>query len=300
MAKRKRTTKKRSSNTKRSPRILAKVVDSAADSHKEPQTARSVLAMRFVSYATPLEVARRWLKSDDAQKRQESCKLLEGLFQRFGHSLEIGDQLALAYLESKREVEAQAVLDKLAFLCRNQNEEVLSRRGRFYRDQGDRYIEYPEIGGKVESPTDALRFFRRALDQYEAAYQIRAGHYPAINVAALHHLIAACEPDEGKRKEHLAKCQTVVEDLLARRTSWPAEMYDDEIWHAATAGEAHLLSKKWDEAAKCYQAAQQHREFQGFHRNSMRKGVIRTVHGYRQMGVTELGPFKNLDSVFPP
>jgi hypothetical protein len=262
-------------------------------------TAESVLGMRFISYTTPLALARNWSQSGDKALQSEARKLLEGLFERFPHSLEIGQQLALAYLENRQEAEAKAVLDKLSLMCRNPNEEVLSRAGRLYRDQGDRYVKYPEIGGLVESPPEALSYYRLALEDYTKAYRVRNGHYPGINVATLHLLIAAFETNATNRAGQLQCSQTIAQKLLDRWADWPLETDDDPVWHAATAGEANLLLNRWDAAAECYFAAQQHARFKSFHRGSMRKQVLRILYCHRRLGANDLGPFGNLADVLP-
>ena len=263
-------------------------------------TAQSVLEMRFISYATPLELARRWLQSDKKSEQDQARELLEGLFDDFPHSLEIGQQLALAHIEKGEEDQAKTVLKKLSRLCRNPNEEVLSRMGRIYRDQGDRYVEYPEIGGEETSPPEALRYYRLALEQYTNAYRIRFGHYPGINVATLHLMMAALIDEESQRDRHLQTSRNTAKKLLAERENWPLEMVDDPIWHSATAGEANLLLHHWAAAAGCYHAARQHSEFRPFHRVSMRKQALRIVFCHQQLDVASLGAFDNLENVFPP
>jgi hypothetical protein len=96
----------------------------------------SILATRFVSYIGPLELARRWLQAGDDAKRADATRLLEGLFERFSYSIEIGHQLALAHLATQDKAKAQRVIDQLSCLCRNPHEEVLSRLGRMSRDEG--------------------------------------------------------------------------------------------------------------------------------------------------------------------
>jgi hypothetical protein len=262
-------------------------------------TAKNVLDMRFISYAAPLELARRWSLSEESSHRSEARVLLEGLFHRFPRSLEIAQQLALAYLEEDRQESAQLILDQIALLCRNPHEEVLSRGGRLYRDHGDRYVKYPEIGGHMESPPNAVHYYRLALNEYNKAYQIRFGHYPGINVATLHLLIAALVADEAQRNAHLRHSWSIVQKLLERRATWPHERKDDPIWHWATEGEARLLLKEWDDAAACYRAARQHPQFQAFHGNSMRKQAIRIIYCYRRLGKMNLGPFEDFDEMFP-
>jgi hypothetical protein len=267
--------------------------------------AQDVLATKFVSYATPLEVARRWSQSNDQAERLQARELLRGLFKRFPHSIEIGQQLALAELEAGGEKEAITVLHDIQLLCRNPHEEVLSRCGRVYRDQGDRYVSYPEvpgapevrIGGTAEIPAEARRYYLLALREYTKAYQIRFGHYPGVNVATLHLLIAALDAGGAECDSHLKDCRDTARRLLDHKADWPREHDDDPIWHAASAGELHLLLKEWDTACECYRAAQQHQRFQRFHRTTMLRQVVRIVYGHKRLGVASLGPFDDLAKV---
>ncbi|MFO7901595.1 MAG: tetratricopeptide repeat-containing protein, partial [Pirellulaceae bacterium] len=204
-------------------------------------TAEDVLEMSFISYSTPLDLARRWLQSGDRDERQEAKKLLEGLIGRYPHSLDIGQHLALCYLESEEEERARRILERMSLLSRNPNEEILARGGRVYRDQGDRYVKWQDDDSDRNAELQALRLYRQALQEYEKAYLVRSGHYPGINVATLHLLIAAIEPDEGQQTSHLEESKKVAHELLNDRAKWPSEYPDDPVWHAATQGEARLL-----------------------------------------------------------
>jgi hypothetical protein len=167
---------------------------------------------------------------------------------------------------------------------------VLSRCGRVYRDQGDRYVSYPEvpgapevrIGGAAEIPAEARRYYLLALREYAKAYQIRFGHYPGVNVATLHLLVAALDFSGAERDAHLKDCRATAQKLLDHKADWPREHDDDPIWHAASAGELHLLLQNWQTAYECYRAAQQHERFQAFHRTTMLKQVVRIIYGLAQ------------------
>lgn len=264
-------------------------------------TAKDILKTRFISYATPLELARRWLQSADPALQREALLLLEGLFEQYAHSLEIGQHLVLAYLECRQYDKVQRKLEEIEQLCRNPNEEVLSRWGRLYREQGDQFVAYPEIGrpNRSESPDDAVRCYRLSLAKYSEAYKIRSGHYPGINRVTLLLLIAAFTADAGERAMALSESEKLAKALLARRAEWPREYDDDSIWHDGTAGEANLLLKEWKEASNSYLAAREHSRHKSFHRTAMRKQAIRILHCHRRLGVTDIGPFDQLDQIFP-
>lgn len=273
----------------------------------EQQTAQSLLDMRFISYATPLALARRWARSGEPRDREQALDLLKGLFARFPHSIEIGQELALVYLEARDERAARSVLENLQLLCRNPNEEVLARCGRVYRDKGDSYVAYPEFsgpprvrtGGVTDNADEALRYYDLALQEYKKAYQIRFGHYPGVNVATLHLLLTAFETDDAKRASHLDASMAIARRLLARKAEWPSEHDDDVVWHAASAGELHLLLREWQAAEDSYRTAWRHAKCQEFHSHSMLKQVIRILYAHQRLGVGSLGAFGDISQVFP-
>jgi hypothetical protein len=175
-----------------------------------------------------------------------------------------------------------------------------------YRDKGDSFVTYPiyaeppeiSIGGATENASEALRYYRLALAEYGAAYKIRFGHYPGVNVATLHLLIAAFSSSNSERASNVGASEPIARNLLSRRGEWPLELRDDPIWHAATEGEINLLLKDWPTRYNCYRAAQTHDEFQPFHRGSMLKQVIRIVYCQKRIGVPSVGAFEDLGMVF--
>jgi len=157
-----------------------------------------------------------------------------------------------------------------------------------------------KIGGDVEEPTQALRYYRLALAQYTQSYEIRRGHYPGVNVATLNLVIAAFSNDSGEREAKRQTCKSVAGELLDRKHPWPNEHDDDEVWHAASTGEIHLLQEQWALSEQLYRNAQHNKKCHSFHRTSMLKQVIRITYCYKRLGVTSLGAFDELTNVFPP
>ena len=274
---------------------------------KQPK-AETVLKRRFISYCTPLKIARDWGRDNGAEYREQALILLEGLFEQYPHAIEIAEELALSYLEGNDDVRAQAVLDEIQLLSRSPHEEVLARRGRIFRDKADHFVTYPvyvgppevKIGGPFENLAEALRYFKLALEQYTQSYEIRLGHYPGVNVATLNLLIAAFTSEAGERTERLEKCRSTAKQVISRRQNWPRDYDDDDVWHAASAGEMQLLLQDWPAALENYRHAQAHAKCKAFHRTSMLKQVIRIIYGYMRLGVTSLGAFDKLTNVFPP
>ena len=267
------------------------------------ESAADILKLDFVSYHTPLDKARLWTRSGDPQQKEQACLLLEGLHHKYSHALEIGQEWVLALLECGREDEAKRVLERIEPLHRNPNEEILCRWGRLYKDQGDRYV--PAIGVADEKQTDdpimAERYYRLALTRYDAAYKIRNGHYPGINKATLLLIVGTLGPgpfgtQQSKDRQDSA---ALAQDLLARRRNWPHDLPDDDIWHPATEAEAHLLLQHWEESARLYHIAQAQPNFHPQNQESMRRQVQRILHCFRKIGITNVGPFSDLDAIFP-
>lgn len=268
--------------------------------------AKTVLNMRFISYATPLELARRWARSDDADDRRQALLLLRGLSERFAHSLEIAQEFVLALIEAEEREQATHVLEDVKLRCRAPNEELLARWGRLARDKADECVPYPafpgppavSIGGPIERAPEALRLYAQALQHYTEAYEVRHGYYPGVNVATLHVLIAAFESDELRRDQELERSRSLATVLLSRIKDWTSEHGDDAVWLAASIGEIQLILGKLDEAVRSYQSAHRHKKCQDFHRVSMIKQLIRITYCFNRIGQSDLGPFQDLTEVF--
>lgn len=259
-------------------------------------TVEDVLSMRCVSESVPLELARRWMQSN---RQQDARRLLEELFKRFSHSIEIGQQLALAYLETGDRANATRVLDRLDVLCRNPQEEVLVRRGRLMRDAADKHLERDAHRSEAAAATPALECYRQAHKMYLAAWNVRSGHYPGINVATLHLLIASLVREPTERDSQLAMCSHMAKTLLSCRAQWVSEHADDAVWHAATAGEAFLLQQDWNAAADAYQSAQRLPQFLPGHNKSMRGQVVRILEAFQRLGIEPEGDFIDLERLLP-
>jgi hypothetical protein len=89
----------------------------------------------------------------------------------------------------------------------------------------------------------------------------------------------------------------LTQELLERRSSWPHDLPDDNIWHPATEGEAHLLLQNWKEADQLYRQAQAQTNCQPFHRDSMRKQVERILWCFQQIKIDTSG--FNIEETFP-
>jgi tetratricopeptide (TPR) repeat protein len=253
-----------------------------------------VKARAYPSYHRPLEIARAWLRAGGPQQA-DAVELLRHLRQEYGHVLAIGNELVLALQEDGRPGEALTELDKLERQFPEVDEETRCRWGRRHKEEGDRAWE---AGNLVAAEVDYLR----ALDQYERGYKLRDGHYPGINQATVLLLLAALTRERGNLEqsaEYLRRSAAVAEELLARRGQWPRDFPDDNIWHAATAGEADLLRQRWAEAAHQYRAALTQPNVQPFHRQSIGKQGRRILDAWARLDVRPDETF-DADGLFGP
>ena len=112
-------------------------------------------------------------------------------------------------------------------------EEVLGGFARTYKD----------LGLQAPFGSDRTRYLSRALEEYERAYEISEGYYVGINVAAVAVLLG-----------HSEKAITFAEDVN-QQCSEEVESQPDDYWLLATLGEAALIRRELDAAARWYQAA---------------------------------------------
>jgi tetratricopeptide (TPR) repeat protein len=244
--------------------------------------AQRILHRPYPSYHPPLQAAKKWVRSGKNEQQREAVELLLHLRKRYPHVLAIGHELALALLESGQINEADRLLGELEAQFPNLDEETLCRLGRCSKELGDRCFQ-------ADDQNSAAIYYRRALAKYESANEVRHGHYPGINRSSLLHLL-------GRRAEAVAAAQ----ELLARRDQWPVDETNDlALWHPATEAEARLLLEEWDRAAALYRAVQKNGRFPPHARDSMRRQVERILRGFHHLGVTENGPFQDLNALFP-
>lgn len=257
------------------------------------------------SYHKLLETAQSLARSGQPESRSKAIELLEKLRTRYPHVLAIGQELLLALMEDKKYERAEAVLLELEHAFPNLDEETLCRWGRLLKDRGDVYVRLPwsDPDGLPPDREMAEVFYRKALEKYELAYQIRSGHYPGINAATLLHILGSLRPqtDDSSTPEEFSRASARAEELLAKRADWPRNQPDDEtLWHPATAGEAHLLRREWDRAAQQYGDALKSPKLTAHARESMRRQVIRIVNGFHEHGISVPSPFDDPDVFFAP
>jgi serine/threonine protein kinase/tetratricopeptide (TPR) repeat protein len=106
--------------------------------------------------------------------------------------------------------------------------------------------------------------------------------------------------NEERSLDYLRRAEAVADDVLARRDHWPKDFADDNIWHPATAGEAYLLKRNWQQAASHYAAALGAANAQPFHRQSISKQARRILEALALLEVRPPPPFDNPDTLFGP
>lgn len=254
-------------------------------------------ASRQLSYHRLLRIAQKWIRAGNDAEKREAVALLNELRRAYPHALAIGQELGLALMECGRHDEAEQVLHELEGQFPNLDEETLCRAGRLYKEYGDRHTVAPA------DLNTAAAYYRSAIAKYDAAYQIRLGHYPGINKAALLHLLGTLDPATAQEERSAGfrrQSETVARELLARREQWPHDQPEDlTVWHPATEAEARLLLQEWQRAAALYRQVQQASGLTAHAIKSMRGQVERILHGFRNLGIAEMGPFSDLDALFP-
>jgi hypothetical protein len=249
-----------------------------------------------------MAMAREWLRSGKRDLKTDSMELLELLYTLFPQTPNLGQELVLAYLECDKEEKASALLARLEKSMRNPSEEMLSRWGRIYKDNGDRYAGLPDAvnGVQTTNSVSAIDYYQHALQWYGRAYRIRNGHYPGINRATLLFMIGCLSyaTSQSSGEQYVARATAAAHELLDHRTDWPLDQDDDRIWHPATEAEARLLLGEWEAAASLYREALILAGKQGFYSESMRKQVDRILYCFRLLGEAGFGPFDDVDKVF--
>jgi hypothetical protein len=182
------------------------------------------------------------------------------------------------------------VLDQLDRVFTNLDEETQCRWGRLFKDQGDAYVRLPwsEPDGRPPDAEMARIFYKKSLDRYDQAYRVRSGHYPGINKATLLLIVGTLQPPipDAPAKE-LADSESLAAALLSDRARWPPGFQEDEtLWHPATEGEAYLLRRMWDAAARHYGQALESRFLNGHARNTMYRQVERICVCFAMLGIT--------------
>lgn len=250
----------------------------------------------YPSYEWPLRQAKSWVRSSNDDEKQAASELLYRLHKRYPHALVFAQEQVLALIECGNRPGAESLLAEVEPSFGSPDEEILCRWGRIYKDQGDVHV-------RVGQNQLAVDCYSKARDRYHQGYLVRQGHYPGINEATLSLILASLlSQDESRRLEE--ECRKRMEELLASYERWPQSLPDDNVWHPATAGEAHLLQKDFRAAAARYHEALGQHNCQRFHRESMCKQVRRILETHQRMGLTDFGPFDlhNLESFFfgPP
>jgi hypothetical protein len=255
-----------------------------------------ILRTPFPSYHKPFELAQAMSRSGDDTERCKAIELLEGLCARYPHVVAFGQELVLTLMESGRLEEAELALKRFEKASPILDEEFLCRWGRLFKDRGDEYVRLPwsEARGLEPNPALAAELYRKSLDKYGQAYQIRQGYYPGINKATLLLLLGSLRPappDGGTRPELLESAE-LAERLLLSRAHWQKDQpHDETVWHPATAGEAHLLRQEWADAAGQYREALKRKAITFHARSTMRRQVERILLCFHNLGIEPAPPF---------
>jgi tetratricopeptide (TPR) repeat protein len=141
---------------------------------------------------------------------------------------------ALAHARAGATRQAHALLDQaqaVTAIAPDLLREILSLRGRLWKDAFHRAPDAPE----------AQAIGERSRKEYLAAYALNHDPFPGINAATMSMLL-------GDR----AGAKRLAREIAARLAAQPGTL---TCWDHATAGEAHLLLGRVDEARESYAAA---------------------------------------------
>ncbi len=221
---------------------------------------------------------------------------LQGLVNRFPYSKEVLQEYVLALLEQGDAVDAEAALKQLQLKFGDRNEESLCRWGRLFKDEGDKFAGLPWYlkDKRNRDLNKSITFYERALKSYEAAYRIREGHYPGINVAALLLILGGMLTETGADgKGRRDESRRFATDLLGTREKWPLDYGDEDrdLWHPATAGEAYLVLEKSEDAAREYGTVLKSPKLNWHARQSMYRQVVRVCGALKSFRVDAEAPF---------
>jgi hypothetical protein len=256
---------------------------------------KNLLNVPTPSYHPLLNLARARGRAGKSEDRTFAIELLDGLRQRYGHVLAIGQELVFELMEDKQHDRAQAVLTDLERSFPNLEEEILCRWGRLFKDRGDTAMRLPwaDPDGQPPDIEVAEGYYQKSRDKYGQAYNIRSGHYPGINKATLLLMLGSLRPalpKESPRPE-IQQSVELAGKLLADRSGWPREQADDEtLWHPATAGEAHLLRQEWTGAVQQYREALRASTLTSHAREAMFRQVERIRMCFVNLGVSIPAP----------
>jgi tetratricopeptide (TPR) repeat protein len=256
--------------------------------------ATDVLSRPYPSYHKPLEIARTWLR--DGEHKADALELLKKLRSMYTHVLTIGNELVLALMENKRPADAMTELGKLDRQFQEVDEETRCRWGSLYKREGNRAWQEGDL-------VTAENRFLKALEEYKRGYALRHGHYPGINLATLLLFLAALarkSKEDLRSLDYLRQAEAAADDVLVRSKPWPKDFPDDNVWHLATVGEAHLLKRNWAEAASHYAAALGTANAQPFHRQSIGEQARRILGALALLELHPEAPFDNPDAFFGP
>ena len=93
--------------------------------------------------------------------------------------------------------------------------------------------------------------------------------------------LARKRKDDPASLDYQHQAEAAADDVLSRRSHWPRDFPDDNIWHLATVGEAYLLKRNWAEAVSHYGEALSATNLQPFHRQSIGKQAVRILEALK-------------------
>lgn len=251
------------------------------------QVARA-LYQPYASYHEPLRLARRWNRGGDPGELAAAAALLDGLRGRYPTALRVWYEAAFNRMRRQQADEAMDLLTEMDRRFGGRlDTDTHGLFGKYYKRAGHEYLDAglkEPLGAPARAALleRAERGYAAALAQYERGYALDRDGFPGINTAFVRFMRAVVaaqlnRPPDAERL--LADARTRAREVLDAAAGWACRLPDDEVWHAATRGEAHALRGEWDEAVRGYRAATDWAGLQAHHTDSMGEQLRRVVQG---------------------
>ena len=206
-----------------------------------------------VGWEQPFSIARRLHRSGLPQGLNQAKAILSRLVDTFPHVPQPWEDLVLVCLDQQLSDEADEALSR-ALSCLEPTEELLCRFGRIEKNRGNIHFDQ-------QNWSAAVHHYDRAFAHYKLAHQLNAGHYPAINMSSLRLHQSIAEQHLGHRDSSVTlqrESQSIAQQLIETRSTWPIVLDNDTLWHLATEAEAYFLVGDHSRSDQLYEQVASH------------------------------------------
>ncbi len=207
--------------------------------------------MKVPTYLDVLSEARKWRISNTSEAMAQAINDLDTGMKKYPDALPLGEEYVLLLKETGKLDEAIAELRKLEQRFKQIGEETLCRWGSLLRLRAGNALA---SGGLGAAETDLLA----AEARYARAYEEFGTHYPRINQLTTRFVRAglARRMQQFARSANLLRAvETDAAAMLVDPRIWSKLKPHDNVWAAASRGEACALLRQWDHAEAAYSEA---------------------------------------------